>query len=244
MKELVVHQGFMKFWREGEVKFVQQVGNSDSPEKYGIYCFPYPFFEPYFTSHREEKALPLRFKNYINVVTSNNYRNKSKNKHIVNELRNLVSQDLQSYDLMVLNDFPYHCNMAYHVVTGEKYPDKTYPIFKDFDNFYSFAQEWIFSPTHYQEILDYYKKNNSRIKKRFEFYYSGMVYSRVLNPKLPDSHNGWFAHHTSDVVKNLHVAGLDWVTGYNENTFTSYQISSDHLEIFIPRSQGKFKNMK
>lgn len=53
-----LRNGFMKFTRLGPPKLVKQKNNDRAPESYGMWAFPWPYFDHFFTDHRYDKLLP------------------------------------------------------------------------------------------------------------------------------------------------------------------------------------------
>ena len=58
-----VQQGYMKFIRLGPIKFAEQSRWSvRAPESKGMWAFPYPFYDEFFTHHKYKDLLPKRYR--------------------------------------------------------------------------------------------------------------------------------------------------------------------------------------
>lgn len=57
-RKIVVRNGYMKFLRLGPVKFGKQDRWAQAPQKRGLWAFPYPFYDEFFTYHRYQDLLP------------------------------------------------------------------------------------------------------------------------------------------------------------------------------------------
>lgn len=69
MSKIEIRKGFVKMARVGPVKFHRQKGVPHAPENWGIWAFPYPFQDEYFTSGILEKYLPISLrKSFMNKL--------------------------------------------------------------------------------------------------------------------------------------------------------------------------------
>lgn len=59
-KEIIVRNGFVKFWRVGPVEFGRQKPRWDhrAPEAHGLWAFPWPFFDFFFAAHKYWDVAP------------------------------------------------------------------------------------------------------------------------------------------------------------------------------------------
>lgn len=62
MRKTVTRQGYMKFWRLGPIEFGEQSRWSRAPRTRGLWAFPYPFYDTFFTYHKYKDLLPKRLK--------------------------------------------------------------------------------------------------------------------------------------------------------------------------------------
>lgn len=53
--------GFLKMWRLGPIKPVKQKNNNRAPERHGLWAFPWPYYDSFFTYHRYLSKLPKEF---------------------------------------------------------------------------------------------------------------------------------------------------------------------------------------
>lgn len=58
MQRLVTRQGYVKFWRLGPIEFGEQSRWSRAPRSRGLWAFPYPFYDLFFTWHKYMDLIP------------------------------------------------------------------------------------------------------------------------------------------------------------------------------------------
>lgn len=58
MTDMQLRKGFMRFHRLGPIKFHKQKGVPHAPERWGIWAFPYPYFDWSFVGQQYYKHLP------------------------------------------------------------------------------------------------------------------------------------------------------------------------------------------
>lgn len=56
--KLVVKQGYVKFWRLGSIEFGKQDRWARAPRSRGLWAFPYPHFDQFFTYHKYMDLVP------------------------------------------------------------------------------------------------------------------------------------------------------------------------------------------
>jgi len=62
MRRMETRQGYVKFWRLGAVEFGEQSRWGRAPRNKGLWAFPYPFYDTFFTYHKYLDLIPKRFK--------------------------------------------------------------------------------------------------------------------------------------------------------------------------------------
>ena len=55
---MVIRSGYVKFWRLGPVEFGEQSRWGRAPRSRGLWAFPYPFYDSFFTYHKYLDLLP------------------------------------------------------------------------------------------------------------------------------------------------------------------------------------------
>lgn len=60
-RELKRSGGRILMWRLGNLNFQKQHSSSHAPEKWGIWAFPWPYYDEFFTFHQYRTLLPKRF---------------------------------------------------------------------------------------------------------------------------------------------------------------------------------------
>lgn len=58
MTKLMVRQGYLKFMRLGPVEFGEQSRWAHAPERFGMWAFPWPYFEMFYAYHKYLDLLP------------------------------------------------------------------------------------------------------------------------------------------------------------------------------------------
>ncbi len=67
-REMIVRNGYMKFWRLGPIEFGEQSRWGRAPKSRGMWAFPYPFYDVFFTYHKYLDLLPKRLKDEKDVT--------------------------------------------------------------------------------------------------------------------------------------------------------------------------------
>jgi hypothetical protein len=62
MRRMETRQGYVKFWRLGTVEFGEQSRWSRAPRNKGLWAFPYPFYDSFFTYHKYLDIIPKRLR--------------------------------------------------------------------------------------------------------------------------------------------------------------------------------------
>ena len=62
MRRIETQQGYMKFWRLGPIEFGEQSRWSHAPRSTGLWAFPFPFYDSFFTYHKYTDAMPKRLR--------------------------------------------------------------------------------------------------------------------------------------------------------------------------------------
>jgi hypothetical protein len=60
MRQMETRNGYMKFWRLGNLEFGEQSRWGRAPRSRGMWAFPYPYFDKSFASHKYYDILPKR----------------------------------------------------------------------------------------------------------------------------------------------------------------------------------------
>ena len=58
MRRIETRGGFVKFWRLGAIEFGEQSRWHRAPRSRGLWAFPYPFYDGFFTNHRYRDLFP------------------------------------------------------------------------------------------------------------------------------------------------------------------------------------------
>lgn len=66
VRKLQVRNGYVKMWRLGTLKFGEQSRWSRAPRNRGMWAFPYPFYDPFFTYHQYTDLVPKRLRELKN----------------------------------------------------------------------------------------------------------------------------------------------------------------------------------
>lgn len=64
-RELVIRQGYMKFWRLGSIEFGKQGRWARAPRNKGMWAFPYPYYDSFFTYHKYADLMPKSVKDSV-----------------------------------------------------------------------------------------------------------------------------------------------------------------------------------
>ena len=62
MRRMSVQKGYMKFWRLGTIEFGEQSRWSRAPRSRGLWAFPFPFYDTFFTFHKYTDLIPKRLR--------------------------------------------------------------------------------------------------------------------------------------------------------------------------------------
>ena len=62
MRRMEIRSGYVKFWRLGTVEFGEQSRWGRAPRSRGLWAFPYPFYDSFFTYHKYLDLVPKRFR--------------------------------------------------------------------------------------------------------------------------------------------------------------------------------------
>lgn len=61
----VLINGYLKMTRLGPPNIVKQKNNKRAPERYGMWAFPWPYYDSFFTYHRYMALLPREFRGRV-----------------------------------------------------------------------------------------------------------------------------------------------------------------------------------
>lgn len=233
-----LRKGFLKFQRLGPVKFGEQSRWSvRAPRSEGLWAFPYPHFDPFFAYHRYRDLLPKDFRSDYPKATKwwRRYPEPGEPPYEGSyELPSEVDEsgrDSGSYPVTSLDEIQWALSESF----GERYPRNGFVI-----------------PERYRAEEKWIETVGKKILPLREFWYRGELYSHFM----PDGSVGmvpinsstegveWNVIHTEELARQMRKpGGVTAADGHGpDGKPSTYNFSKDHLEVFIARGMGEFRD--
>lgn len=217
-------KGFLRLQRLGPIKFTEQSRWDDrAPHSKGLWAFPKGHFEIFYAYHKYTDLLPKSLRGY-----------RPADPHWY--LKDYDDPD-STPDKVVMKEEPdgwggTRITPCYEDENGELQELELKP------EFWEIRDKWI-------------EQVGKKILPMREFWYSGMLYSRLeipsgrprrLAPSRRETDEDWTFMHTEDFVKAMkRTAGYEGRTDGDGKPIRN-RYSNDHLEVFIAPGHGKIRD--
>lgn len=226
-----IYKGFMKFQRLGPVKFGEQSRWSiRAPESNGLWAFPFPHFDLFYAYHRYMDLLPKDLQGIYPKNPKWWRRELSKGEPPYTGSYEIPSKypDEGSYPVISMNEIVFDENGL---------PENGYTI----SEFFEAQEKWI-------------ETVGKKIMPLREFWYRGELYTHFnrdgsvgnWSMRSDEDDNDWTLTSTDDLAKYMtKPGGVSYFMSHDgSGKPRSASYSKDHLEVFIPRGQGKIVTKK
>lgn len=222
MRKFEFRKGFLRFQRLGPVKFAEQSRWAiRAPESFGMWAFPFPYFDEFYAHHRWSDIAPKNFRE--------RYPNSAewfvKNYDSLEEVDEVIFQEVES---------PF--------VAGRK---ERRAFFR---NDFGELEEACVKSEWYDEKEAWIERVGKKVLPIREFWYSGELYTHfkgdgsVGRTPMSSSDPGveWTLMSTEKLAKLLSKPGnvLENRGYFHDGKPARLHYTSDHLEVFIPRGKG------
>ena len=209
--KLVTRKGAVLFHRLGPLDFGEQSRWSRAPEKKGMWAFPYPLYDTFFTWHKYEDALPKHLKQH-------------RYSHLPIDPKWCYSED-KTVTTPITREFLANLEAEATPQDGST---------SSFGNSLDWP-EWLYVREEFHEERSKWINNVGRkIVPIHKFWYSGDLYTH-FTPTGNEVVSEWHKMDTSMFVKNyVRTGGTVW-----NWQGKLYRSSVDHLEVFIPPGVGQ-----
>lgn len=233
-----LRKGFLKFQRLGPVKFGEQSRWSvRAPKSEGMWAFPYPHFDPFFAYHRYRDLMPKDLQADYPKATRWWRRYPEPGEPLYEGSYEISSESDETgrgrgnYPVSDLGEIHW-------VEDGESYGGR-YP------------KNGFVIPEHYEAQERWVKTVGMKILPLREFWYRGELYSHFM----PNGDVGmvpmnagtegvdWNVIHTEDLARLMRKNNVVASDGHGPDGKPSlYNFAKDHLEVFIARGMGEFRD--
>lgn len=223
-QELRTKGGAVMLWRLGPLKYGEQSRWSRAPEPNGMWAFPWPYYDSFFTYHQYKDRLPKTLKDYPNSSFP-----ADKTWYEVVERYEYV-RDIEPTDSLVWPE-PDEYGRIGHPEAIDGKGNLIEVQVKE--GRYDAQTAWIDTV-------------GKRILPLRKFWYSGDLYSHIdRNGEIGNAgtfmgETEWYRMDAMDLVKAIRKCrGNRYIERGKEGGLHHWKSSVDHLEIFLPRGGGR-----